>query len=608
MYLIERCIPLLEGLPHLELLEEIVHQHQKFSLISKHVCMIFTYLDRYYVKYHKLLTMSELCAISFKDLVFSQAHIEATNCLIAALTTAITADDDSHEDFIDIELARGCVLVYNTYGDGTFEAQLFEKIKEYVSLRAEEHIFDLDGDNPKALIFAEFETTTWISKIVSKISDLTAKYIKNSNDHLIKVVEDIINEVNQKICHKLQPAVDVFKQQISSELRSLVDVFNASAETGNSRLQIILDFLRLNERYLEMVKESFVMHAMFVETQRRQFQEALSRVNDGPKHLSHFCDILLRSGGNKRLLQMLPETERSFCRDSVPLSLSYLDKSMELLRLLQDKDVFGEIYKNQFAMRLLNARSESVDFERFVIGKMKLLCGSSFTNQVEGMLNDLAVSKTYDVDFSSFESENTKEKAFEFSVTVLTSCYWPNFQKIECKLPRSMDRCLQEFSRFYRKRHGGTRLQWVNSLGSVEICASYSATRRYTIQIITIQAVVLMEFNGIPAELSIATLSENLGIDKDVVKRVLQSLEKFDVIKRISNHNLDSTHNDSKCAKFIVNEDFQYKLRKFSIPMPPIDALYNPGRICENRRNITEAFIVRKMKVKVIFLLYRQRH
>lgn len=566
--------------------------------------MIFNYLDRYYVKYHKLLKTSELCDISFKDLVFSHAHNEATTYLIAALTTAMTVDDDSQADFIDIELARGCVLVYITYGDGTFEAQLFGKIKEYISFRAEEQISDLDDHNPKALIFAECETITQISKIVSKISDLTTRYLKKSDDLLYKMVQDITNNIKLKICQKLQPAVDVFKQQISSELRVLVDVFNTSAETRNSRIQIILDFLRLHEKYLETIKESFVMHSMFVEIHRRQFQEALSRIRDCPKHLSHFCDILLRSGGDKKLLQMLTETEKKYSQDSVPLALSYLDKCMELFRLLEDKDVFGEIFKNQFAMRLLNARSESIDFERFVIGKMKVLCGSSFTNQIEGMLNDLAVSSTYDVDFSSFESENTKGIGFEFSATVLTSCYWPNFLKIECKLPRSMDRCLQGFSEFYKMRHGGTRLQWVNSLGNVEIYASYSAAKRYTIQLITIQAVVLMEFNGIPKLHSISSLSKNLGIDDVIVKRVLQSLEKFDIIKRVNDYDIESSRDESNCVKFIVNEDFQYKLRKFSIPMPPIDALYNPGRICENRRNITEAFIVRKMKVKNKLPLY----
>ena len=53
-----------------------------------------------------------------------------------------------------------------------------------------------------------------------------------------------------------------------------------------------------------------------------------------------------------------------------------MEKIMALFTYITEKDTFGEIYRNQLAKRLLNAKSTGNDAERQIISKLKSKCGA----------------------------------------------------------------------------------------------------------------------------------------------------------------------------------------------------------------------------------------
>jgi cullin 3 len=59
----------------------------------------------------------------------------------------------------------------------------------------------------------------------------------------------------------------------------------------------------------------------------------------------------------------------------------------------QDKDVFENFYKQHLSRRLLSNRSVNDEFERSMIIKLKSECGYHFTSKLEGMFNDMKISK-----------------------------------------------------------------------------------------------------------------------------------------------------------------------------------------------------------------------
>jgi hypothetical protein len=48
-----------------------------------------------------------------------------------------------------------------------------------------------------------------------------------------------------------------------------------------------------------------------------------------------------------------------------------LERVVQLFAFVADKDVFGDIYRNQLSKRILNQRSVSNDAERSMISKLK---------------------------------------------------------------------------------------------------------------------------------------------------------------------------------------------------------------------------------------------
>ena len=60
---------------------------------------------------------------------------------------------------------------------------------------------------------------------------------------------------------------------------------------------------------------------------------------------------------------------------------------------MTDKDIFIESFKNFMAKRLLSEKSESIDYEKCIVTKLKVNCGRTVTDNIEGMMNDLELAK-----------------------------------------------------------------------------------------------------------------------------------------------------------------------------------------------------------------------
>ena len=72
---------------------------------------------------------------------------------------------------------------------------------------------------------------------------------------------------------------------------------------------------------------------------------------------------------------------------------SVLDRAASLFRFLQEKDVFERYYKQHLSKRLLFGRSASDDAEKAFIVRLKIECGYQYTSKIEGMFNDMRVSR-----------------------------------------------------------------------------------------------------------------------------------------------------------------------------------------------------------------------
>jgi cullin 1 len=129
-------------------------------------------------------------------------------------------------------------------------------------------------------------------------------------------------------------------------------------------------------------------------------------------------------------------------------------------------------------------------------------------------------------------------------------------------------------------------------LGDCEVSAKFPK-KGYTLQITPLQLIALLDFNDAPAEKNLDDVRVHIGMEVDVVKRVLHSLScgKHKVLSKTGNPKSIST-----ADRFSVNLDFKSKTRKIRIHMPALDDANIQKTVQEDRSFAIDACIVRIMK------------
>jgi cullin 1 len=378
------------------------------------------------------------------------------------------------------------------------------------------------------------------------------------------------------------------------------------------------------------VKAQFGSNSLFQKALKDAFVEFVNR--DCGKYsnselLSSYCDKVLRTGGQKQLSDQ--EVEAT------------LEKTTQLFSYLEDKDMFAEIYRNQLAKRLLNNLSASDEHEKLMVTKLKQRCGSMFTVQLEGMLNDMNMGKDHEAEFKEFYAANrqgagsssgvsrggsssgggSEESTGCFGVQVLTAGYWAQHSTYEVQLPPDMTRDMQCFVKYYEEKiNGKRRLQWLWGLGNAEVRGSWGKKMKYDLQVTTLQAVVLLDFNrgsvkgGQQQQADAASSSsgwegfeairERLNLPEEALKRVMHSLScgKYKVLVKEP----ASSNSVKPTDQFKAAPTFACKKLKVRIPMASLLDDRGGNRqnkhLAEGRAAAIEAAIVRIMKTRKTLL------
>jgi hypothetical protein len=216
---------------------------------------------------------------------------------------------------------------------------------------------------------------------------------------------------------------------------------------------------------------------------------------------------------------------------------SFQNEIFALFRHLHSKDVFEAFYKRDLAKRLLTGRAVSTDMEWSFLTKLKAECGAAYTSKMEGMFNDMELSRdimssyaAYSAGAATFSAGGgPMGKVVDMDVQVLTTGYWPVYPKYpniilppELLIPRT------KFETYYLEKYQGRRITWQYSLGNciVKACFPKSVAPKELV-VNMCQSLVLLCFNVVDGDmgLTLDDIMKKTGIDdRPELERVLQSL------------------------------------------------------------------------------------
>ncbi|KAF7502454.1 hypothetical protein GJ744_005800 [Endocarpon pusillum] len=380
---------------------------------------------------------------------------------------------------------------------------------------------------------------------------------------------------------------------------------NVNQQTA-SAIKWVDDVLTLKTKYDRIWEEAFKKDSNMEKALEYSFQEFINANQRSSEHLSLYLDEYLKKGA----------------KGKTDLEVdANLDKGILLLQYIQDKDHFENYYKKHLSKRLLQRKSASMDIERQMISKMKMKVGNTFTQRLESMFKDMALSEDLTKQYKTHVAElgDPDTTRIDLEASILTTTMWPvdsmvrrnedGSTKTACIYPPVVENVRKRFEHFYLKKHSGRTLSWQPQLGSADIRATFTKpdgkTKRHELNVSTYAMVILLLFNDLPADqcLSYEEIQARTSIPENELCRNLQSLAvvpKTRILKK------DPMSKDIKAGdKFYFNESFTSPYMKVKVGV-----VSNAGSKAENsderratkrkadeeRGTTIEAAVVRIMK------------
>ena len=455
----------------------------------------------------------------------------------------------------------------------TTEAPLLSIVEKELVERHSKHLVEMENSGFSALLKDE-----------SKINEMRGMY-----------------DLFARVPSTVECLRDALANRVKEDGKKLVSDQEKGVSDSSTFVRGVLE---MRERYGKFVEIAFREEKRTSKKLKESFEDFLNADARAAKCLSVYVDDLLRGGlRGKTEVQVTAE----------------LEKVIIVFRYLSDKDVFEAFYKQHLAKRLLGGKSISEDAERAMVSQLKAECGYQFTSKLEGMFNDMRISRdtrdAYKQYKQSSVTNNTQEgRAVDIQVDVLTTGYWPSQNVPQCILPRKVSDAIDHFAGFYLEKHTGRKLSWQTSTGSAEIKAVFGTTSvcRHDLCVSTYQMCILMLFNENDS-FTLRQIREATRIPDMELRRHLISLctPKHRILRKGSRGKSISSDNDT----FTFNKEYKSKLKRVKIPLVSMKFLQDgqsgtgqdaksgednevPEPVEESRRHLVEAAIVRIMKAR----------
>ncbi len=499
----------------------------------------------------------------------------------------------------------------------TFEKHFLETTRAYY--RAESQAFIAENPCPVYMVKAEKRLNEEQTRVTHYLDRSTEPKLRSIvEDELVKAHATTLVEMEHSGCKSmlrddkvedLKRMYHLFARVPSTleELRGAMSeyvkawgrelVADQEREKKKDPVAFVKGLLAMRDKFDRIVSEAFGGEKVAQKKLQEAFEDFINMDTRCAHYLALYVDDLLQKG-----LKGMAEEEAD----------EALSKFIIIFKYLQDKDVFENYYKQHLSRRLLYARSVNDDFERAMIVKLKTECGYHFTSKLEGMFNDMRLSKDAMEEFR--RAGLNRVGGVELEVSMLTMGYWPTQSTTACALPAPIVACCAAFEDFYLKKHNGRKVTWQTSMGSADIRAIFGGNRKHELNVHTYSMCILMLFNGADT-LTLDEIQKATQMPEAELRRNLISLctAKYRILRKASKGK-GVTDDDS----FTFNQDFTSQLKRIRIPLVSMkEAVVDggahggmgggsgevlvdgiPAAVEEDRRHLVEAAIVRIMKAR----------
>lgn len=311
---------------------------------------------------------------------------------------------------------------------------------------------------------------------------------------LFRLYERFIEEV---VSAGLEPIARIVKDYFLELGNKIVDergIISANA-SGPSVAKDSLNnpvfvekLLNLHDECKALVTKVFKNHTRFQKAFKDAFESFINKQVEGSK----FSNMDVIAGYVDRILKGVDKYSETKIDE-------ILTRVIYLFAFIQDKDVFGEIYRRDLSKRLIGNRFVSFAAEKNMLEKLTVQCGVQYTNKMEGMLSDMSSADALHAEFAEwYKAGNNPPLPFEFTTQIFKSGWWIAPPSMALNYPQPVVECQDIFEKFYTtSKFQHRKLAWAPAYSSATITGFFGPNGQttYDIQVSAIQAVCLLLFN-----------------------------------------------------------------------------------------------------------------
>jgi cullin 1 len=351
--------------------------------------------------------------------------------------------------------------------------------------------------------------------------------------------------------------------------------------------------LEVHTQYQGLVKRAFNDEPEFTRSLDNACREFVNRndvgklggANKSPELVAKYTDVLLRKSATA-----VEETQLE----------TALTQIMTVFKYIEDKDVFQKFYSRMLARRLVHSNSSSDDAETSMISKLKEACGFEYTNKLQRMFQDMALSKEMNANFRKHvDALDNKKSYIDSSYAILGTSFWPLTPPATTFTPPGVinDDC-ERFTQWYRQQHDGRKLTWLWHLCKGDIRANYTkGAAKYIFQVSAYQMGILLLFNDGDTH-TYEDLESSTHLSQEVLEQAIATILKAKV--------LIMSPEGGKVGKgksFRLNHDFKHKKLRVKLDIGGIkesrqEESETNKTIEEDRKLLLQSAIVRIMKAR----------
>ncbi|ORX73675.1 cullin-3 [Linderina pennispora] len=558
-------------------------EHVTAMLMIKDVLM---YVDKVFVSNARLPCVYDMGMHVFRDQVFQGAEFRLD--LITTTTLLSQIARERRGEHINKSTMRGITNMLVELQDKDQTRSVYKATFEPLLL----------ADTRLRIRISELGTAEYMQRISDYLSSGTTALLRetvlqeliSANAQAVLDIENagLVQMLEQRsiaslavlycLYSQVPSAVKLLQDKVHSHIVSLGDHINAPLATADdapkpgakgkgpqerhglaertaTAIRWVQDMLKLYDVYEEFLVESFTSNLAMRNAVNDAFIETINRNARSPEQLSLFIDDSLKRGLKGKAEQ---EVEH------------ILERSVLLFRFLQNKDAFEHYYKLHLARRPSS-----------LVSKLKVECGSQFTQKLEGMFKDIQLSA--DLVQAVKDADVLADTSFDMGVSVLTPTFWPSLWSTGADSKEELHVATDAYS-----------------MGNADIKVHFGS-RTHELNVSTYQMLILMLFADTSDALTTEQIQQQTGIPSEQLSRQLQSLAcaKYKILNKTP-----KSRDISPADSFAFNSDFRAPQYRIRIPLVAAtnhmesdrEKAASQAKISQERQLLIEAAIVRIMK------------